>query len=326
MAYNAETGCLVGYIYCIENNINGKKYIGQTTLTIKYRWAKHKYESNKANPYGTLARAIKKYGVENFDIYELVHVESKDHQEVVDSLNELEIFFIEIHDTLVTSNHGYNIQVGGDNNSRHNPICTYDMDGNFLNEFFNVEETANYYNTHYTVVKRICDGKQGNYKNTIVFRYKNDDFNKYSIERKLTINKKQVKPVDVYDTKTHKLIKTYESLNQCARDIDVAPATISYICRGKNIPTGDYIFRFHGDPIDKYPIEYVVPNTVKVNQYDKYNNFIRTYDSITDAGKATGINNKYIGYYCSHNIKKVMDFKWFYADDPNQPDKLKIIV
>lgn len=35
--YNNRTG----YIYCITNNINNKKYIGLTTNTIEIRWKEH---------------------------------------------------------------------------------------------------------------------------------------------------------------------------------------------------------------------------------------------------------------------------------------------
>lgn len=36
-----------GYIYMIENNINHKKYIGQTKTPLEVRWNKHKRNAKK---------------------------------------------------------------------------------------------------------------------------------------------------------------------------------------------------------------------------------------------------------------------------------------
>lgn len=54
----------MGYIYIIENQINHKKYVGQTTDPHK-RWRKHKTDDIK-NDNLVIGRAFLKYGIENF--------------------------------------------------------------------------------------------------------------------------------------------------------------------------------------------------------------------------------------------------------------------
>ena len=68
---------------------SGKTYIGQTVSSLKKRIRKHKNDSNRL--YYAFARAIKKYGVDNF-IWEVLHnnVETK-------KLNNLEISEIKKH-------------------------------------------------------------------------------------------------------------------------------------------------------------------------------------------------------------------------------------
>ena len=62
------------YIYQITNLINGKIYIGQTN-NIQKRWANHKCSND---PNMAIARALRKYGVDNFkfEILEIIDTEN----------------------------------------------------------------------------------------------------------------------------------------------------------------------------------------------------------------------------------------------------------
>lgn len=89
----------VGCVYCIENTLNGKRYIGITTRTIKERFVEH----CKAKSY--IGKAIRKYGVENFKLYELAVANSREE------LCNLEVYYIEKYNTF---KNGYNQTIGGD--------------------------------------------------------------------------------------------------------------------------------------------------------------------------------------------------------------------
>jgi group I intron endonuclease len=53
-------------IYCATNKVNGKKYVGQTRQTLPGRIRGHKYAAN-SNGKTVFAKAIRKYGFENFE-------------------------------------------------------------------------------------------------------------------------------------------------------------------------------------------------------------------------------------------------------------------
>lgn len=90
-------------IYCIENLVNGKKYIGQSK-DISQRWRSHLCDLRK-NKHSNekLQNAWNKYGEDNFCFKVL---ELADY----DSLDSLEIHYISMFDTY---KHGYNKDTGG---------------------------------------------------------------------------------------------------------------------------------------------------------------------------------------------------------------------
>ena len=86
-------------IYKITNKINNKCYIGQTINSLNDRFNRHKKDaiSNRLDTH--LARAIRKYGEENF-IAEII--EEVDNQIL---LTEREYYWINFYDSV---NKGYN--------------------------------------------------------------------------------------------------------------------------------------------------------------------------------------------------------------------------
>lgn len=56
-------------IYKITNSINGKVYIGLTTVTLEARWRGHIRDSRVCDRH--LYRSMRKYGLENFIIEEI---------------------------------------------------------------------------------------------------------------------------------------------------------------------------------------------------------------------------------------------------------------
>ena len=92
-------------IYLIRNNMNGKCYVGQST-NIQARWNRHKSAAFNPNDAGydyPLYRAIRKYGVDNFEFQVLIECPRE-------SLNALEIQYIAQYDACTN---GYNQMSGG---------------------------------------------------------------------------------------------------------------------------------------------------------------------------------------------------------------------
>jgi len=93
-----------GIIYKIENLINGKKYIGQTTREMHIRFQEH---CKKPISNSLINNSIKKYGKDCFYMESLWESENCNQ----DELNEKEKYFITEYNTIVPN--GYNLKEGG---------------------------------------------------------------------------------------------------------------------------------------------------------------------------------------------------------------------
>lgn len=98
---------MVGKVYCIENYVNNKKYIGKTTVDINKRFIQHIQSSFRDKESKTLLhKAIFKYGEDMFTINIV------EDNIPIDELDRKEIFYILSYNSI--SPNGYNLTYGGE--------------------------------------------------------------------------------------------------------------------------------------------------------------------------------------------------------------------
>lgn len=135
----------MAYIYQIQNDVNGKLYIGKTEFSIEKRFKEHcKDAFRERNEKRPLYAAMKKYGIEHFHIS---FIEETDNPE------EREKFWIEY---LRTFKDGYNATTGGDGKA----YIDYDLVVSLYQEVQSIKDVAKFLKISASSVSKILKVKQ----------------------------------------------------------------------------------------------------------------------------------------------------------------------
>ena len=106
---------MIGIIYKYTSP-SDKCYIDQT-IRETIRKCGHKYAALKENAQTKFARAIRKYGWENFEYEVLFTIDNDDKKRVKEKLDFMERYYIKKFDSY---NNGYNMTLGGEGASGNN--------------------------------------------------------------------------------------------------------------------------------------------------------------------------------------------------------------
>lgn len=279
-------------IYCIENLINNKKYIGQS-CDIYSRWYNHKYcLNNNRHNNSYLQNAWNKYGENNFKFY---IIEQCDEY----NIDEKEQFYIKKYLTLIDKN-GYNLDSGGTLNKHHSEITKKKISKAHIGKKIS-EETRIRISIGRTGVLKKEDnpmyGKKLSEEHKEILRqYSKSIFGdkRYQAKKVICINTKEIFNTIKDAALAYSKYKANEvnigkccnnKRRYCGRFEDGTPIQWAYYDASK-----EYCLK---DDVDKY-----VGNIKKVIQYDKDLNYIATYESAREAERKTGIGYKMISRVC----------------------------
>ena len=181
-----------------------------------------------------------------------------------------------------------------DENKLNNMVC-FNPDGSIDTERTNLEWCTGLYNIRY--------GTRAERVNKLV-------------------NEPRMRKVNQYDFDGN-LLHTYQSISEASRAIGVSTRNMAAIC-GKigAHSTHGYVFRYADDnsPWVNYDSNLCRGKDERkrsVNQYDKNGNFIRSYESVCEASRCTGISTRWIQNICnpSNRDKSAHGYVFKFKDD-----------
>lgn len=275
-------------IYCIENLVNGKKYIGQS-VDITKRWYEHRRTLKlKQHDNIYLQRAWDKYEEDNFQFYIITICE-------VERLDELEIYFINLFNT-TNNEYGYNMTLGGD--------------GTF--GYKHTEETKRY-------ISEIQTGRKlsEEHINSIKNAWKNKIESGYrpKTEHLLEYNINQGKKIDCYDANSGVFLCTFSGIQTASRKLNLEATNICKVLLGHHKRCKNYYFTYYNN--EKMCSEDVILKSGKnpIYEIDENGINIKLYPDATMCGKELGLDRSSIVAVCRGRQFSTKGHRFKYANN-----------
>lgn len=288
-----------GIVYCYINQINQKRYIGQTISPTK----RHVAHIASSKPYSKrrdknlpFHRAIGKYGIDKFTYTILEIIIGSSKSSLIKEMDDLEKYWIEQFNT-TNKQYGYNILNGGVSGERKGthylacPVVQYSINGEKISEFDCIREAIQKTGA-YALPSAFHRG--GKYANGYIWTklgepYPQEEFEKFKKRRihQYTIDGDYVCTHVSVKCAADAVNGDQSRISLCAKPPYI---NIAYGYRWANIKTN----HLSSPPAHLY---------VEVHQYDSDGNYVASYSNIVEAAKA-------IGMKCGSHISACLDEHW----------------
>lgn len=121
--------------------------------------------------------------------------------------------------------------------------------------------------------------------------------------------------------------KTFKSITEACQQTGMGTSGIIACCKGRTQLCKGRVWRYAQDSYDKYPTDkiivsetigtaYISGTAKMVDQYTLDGEFVKTYNSVSEAARQVGCGSSGINQCCLGHTKQVSGFFWRFHDEP----------
>ena len=299
-------------VYITVNILNGHFYFGvhRTNININDGYIGCGiYRQAQAIENYPFHNAVKKYGYNNFKRTIIkIFPDTKDGKTKA-FLFEKEL----VNETVLKSDNCYNIAIGGSggiNPSLYKKVYKFDLNGNYLRSFKNCKLAAEDLNVKNVIsatkaIRNNCLGATNS-----AYNYYWSYTKKFNYKKSLT--KKEIAQYDVNGN----FIRKFNSISEAEYELHLT--SIEQAVRKKWL-CGNYQWRYYtnDENIEKYYSVFTKNKNIKINMFNKYWEFIKTYNSVEECAIENNLNKSQINRCLKQKIHSHKGFKFKYFNDKN---------
>ena len=273
-------------IYCIENLVNHKKYIGQS-VNIDKRWYAHRRTLNlNIHDNCFLQRAWNKYGENNFRFYIVKKCN-------IEQLDELEKYYIKMFNAF-NNDYGYNMSEGGE--------------GTF--GYKHSEDTKK-------LISQIQIGKKlsEHHKEKLRQVWKDKINSGYTpkVSHLLELNKETQKPIDCYNINDGTYICSFDGIHIASKELNVEATNICKVLSCEYKHCNNYYFTYFNE-IKLEPNEVILKSGKNpIYEVDKLGNIINLFPNASYCGEKLDLDPSSIVKVCKGKRNSVKGHMFKYA-------------
>ena len=276
---------------------NGKIYVGQTVdLSRRFLSYRKLHCKNQIKLYETL----------KFYDWDLIKIEilytNISNQATIDEKEEFYISCIpeELKLNIKESVNSF-IALKGSANKLSKPIYQIDKDFNIVKEWGCISELQERFQKNSANISKVINEKTF-FAYGFYWCHKKDYTPDFKPERKVVV-KKKIKIVQL--TKKGVFIKIFDSLDDCAKEVNGLVSNIYVVCKQRKSSAYGFIWAFYEDYLKpEFKIRDNLRKSKKVSMYNLDNIFIKTFNSMTEACLETGLSRATILRSCNNKVKK----------------------
>lgn len=213
---------------------------------------------------------------------------------------------------------------GHTNPDTYKPVDQYSVGGEFIATYIHIYEASEKTGVDRSTISKCCQNEQRK-SGGFIWRYHGEELTKEHIEWCNGTGKEDVMILIAQYSMDGKFIKIWESTNAITKELGFCNSAIIKCCKNEQKSSYGFIWRYANDGLEELSEEYIkwCNSSIRkraVIQYSLSGEFIRIYDSVTDACNALGTDSTTsISACCRGKRNKAFGFIWRYLDEIKDP-------